>query len=367
MNLPTSEGDGAGVGDAKVDMKDFDEDKGEIGSYSSTSPRIQITQRINHDGEVNRARYCPQNCDLVATRAVNGLTYVFDRTKHSNQPDPDGKAHPDITLRGQTKEGYGIAWNPLRQGQILSASEDTTVCLWDINAYDKETRTLDPLQTYRGHSSVVEDVAWHNYHENLFASVGDDHQMLLWDTREKSDSPKHRVEAHNAEVNAVAFSTASEYIVATGSSDTVRRTFWLALTTDGRPLGPSEPQRTATHARGTHRRDPAARVVSAPRDRAVHGVRRSPRERVGSEPHRRGADVRGRRGRARGAPLRARRPHGAPDRPVVEPAGPMENYYRRRRQHPHGLAADDVHRRAERGRGAGRQRARVELRSATST
>lgn len=223
-NLPLTDAEG----DAKLEMKDYDEEKGgtclrhahaEIGSYSSTMPRIQITQRINHDGEVNRARYCPQNCDLIATRAVSGLTYVFDRTKHSNQPDPDGKCRPDITLRGHTKEGYGLAWNPVRQGHILAASEDTTVCHWDVNAYQKDKTVLEPVQTYRGHSSIVEDVAWHNFHEHLFASVGDDRQMLLWDTRESPDSPKHRVEAHTAEVNAVAFSLASEYILATGSSD----------------------------------------------------------------------------------------------------------------------------------------------------
>lgn len=217
-NLPRTESD-AGGADAKVEMKDYDEEKGEIGSYSSTSTRIQITQRINHEGEVNRARYCPQNCDLIATRAVSGLTYVFDRTKHSNQPDSDGKCRPDITLRGQTQEGYGLAWNPIRQGHILAASEDTTVCHWDINAYQKKTATLEPLKVYRGHSSIVEDVAWHNHHEHLFASVGDDRQMLLWDTRESGESPKQRVEAHTSEVNAVSFSPASEYILATGSSD----------------------------------------------------------------------------------------------------------------------------------------------------
>lgn len=216
LNLPNTE--------AKIEAKDYDEEKGgawlltEIGSYS-TSARIQVTQRINHEGEVNRARYCPQNCDLIATRAVSGLTYVFDRTKHSNTPDSDGKCRPDIILRGQTAEGYGLAWNPLQQGHILAASEDTTVCYWDIGKYSKENNALDPVTMFRGHTAVVEDVAWHNYHESLFASVGDDHQMLLWDTRESGASPKQRVEAHHGEVNAVSFSPASEHIIATGSSD----------------------------------------------------------------------------------------------------------------------------------------------------
>ena len=212
VNLPNTDS-------TTLDMKDYDEEKGEIGSYSSASARIQVTQRINHEGEVNRARYCPQNCDLIATRAVSGLTYVFDRTKHSNQPDSDGKCRPDIVLEGQTREGYGLSWNPIRQGHILCASEDTTVCHWDLNAYQKESKTLHPLRTYRGHSAIVEDVAWHNHHENLFASVGDDRQMLLWDTRDSNEVPKYRVEAHTGEVNAVSFSPASEYIVATGSSD----------------------------------------------------------------------------------------------------------------------------------------------------
>lgn len=77
----------------------------EIGSYGGAAARIKIVQKINHDGEVNRARYCPQNCDLIATRTVTGETYVFDRTKHSSNPNPDGKCKPDIILKGQTKEG----------------------------------------------------------------------------------------------------------------------------------------------------------------------------------------------------------------------------------------------------------------------
>lgn len=40
----------------------------ELGSHTLTGPRIQVTQRINHEGEVNRARYMPQNPDLIATK-----------------------------------------------------------------------------------------------------------------------------------------------------------------------------------------------------------------------------------------------------------------------------------------------------------
>jgi histone-binding protein RBBP4 len=76
----------------------------EIGAHTATEPRVKVIQSINHTGEVNRARYMPQNPDLIATKTVMGEVYVFDRTKHPSQPTGD-VCKPDITLRGQAKEG----------------------------------------------------------------------------------------------------------------------------------------------------------------------------------------------------------------------------------------------------------------------
>lgn len=105
----------------------------EIGSHTDTGPRVKITQSITHPGEVNRARYMPQNPDLIATKTSAGDVLVFDRTKHSNFPKDD-EIRAQITLKGHTKEGYGMSWNPTsaQKGHILSASEDTTVCHWSV-------------------------------------------------------------------------------------------------------------------------------------------------------------------------------------------------------------------------------------------
>lgn len=62
---------------------------------------------------------------------------VFDYTKHPSKPDPSGECHPDLRLRGHQKEGYGLSWNPNLNGYLLSASDDHTICLWDINATPK--------------------------------------------------------------------------------------------------------------------------------------------------------------------------------------------------------------------------------------
>lgn len=65
------------------------------------------------------------------------MLIVFDYTKHPSKPDPSGECHPDLRLRGHQKEGYGLSWNPNLNGYLLSASDDHTICLWDINATPK--------------------------------------------------------------------------------------------------------------------------------------------------------------------------------------------------------------------------------------
>ena len=50
------------------------------------------------------------------------------------------QCHPDLRLRGHQKEGYGLSWNPNLNGHLLSASDDHTICLWDINGTPKENK-----------------------------------------------------------------------------------------------------------------------------------------------------------------------------------------------------------------------------------
>lgn len=59
-------------------------------------------------------------------------------------------------LRGHQKEGYGLSWNPNLNGYLLSASDDHTICLWDINATPKENRIIDAKTIFTGHTAVVE-------------------------------------------------------------------------------------------------------------------------------------------------------------------------------------------------------------------
>lgn len=171
----------------------------------------------------------PQNPCIIATKTPSSDVLVFDYTKHPSKPDAQG-SQPDLRLRGHQKEGelseehvrlklappppsppplslyfftpflmpnllcsptslssftllclliyitypthagYGLSWNPNVNGNLLSASDDQTICLWNINGAPRENRVLDALSIYHGHTAVVEDVSWHLLHESLFGS-----------------------------------------------------------------------------------------------------------------------------------------------------------------------------------------------------
>ncbi|TFK26744.1 WD40 repeat-like protein [Coprinopsis marcescibilis] len=211
--------DNPATGADKLDRGDYDDERGELGGHNvPPAPRIQIVQRINHEAEVNRARYMPQNPDLIATKAVTGEVFVFDRTKHSSEPERGGVCKPDIRLVGQNREGYGLAWNPNNKGHILGASEDMTICHWDVNSYSKAKTSIEPTTVFRGHASVVGDVDWHRSDPHSFASVGDDRMLMLWDTRSAA-KPQVEIQAHDSEILAVSFSPATDHLLVTGSAD----------------------------------------------------------------------------------------------------------------------------------------------------
>merc|ERR1712152_59291 len=217
--------------DAQFDSSHYDNEKGEFGGFGSVSGKIEIEIKINHEGEVNRARFMPQNPCVIATKTPSSDVLVFDYTKHPSKLDPNGVCHPDLRLRGHQKEGYGLSWNPNLNGHLLSASDDHTICLWDINATPKENKVIDAKTIFTGHTAVVEDVAWHLLHESLFGSVADDQKLMIWDTRAATHKTValwdlrnlklklHSFESHKDEIFQVQWSPHNETILASSGTD----------------------------------------------------------------------------------------------------------------------------------------------------
>lgn len=77
--------------------------------------------------------------------------HIFDYFKHPTKPSTD-EVKPDLKLLGHKKEGFGLAWNPKNAGLLLSGSDDSLVCIWDVNQPNQLSNNLDPLMTLDAHT-----------------------------------------------------------------------------------------------------------------------------------------------------------------------------------------------------------------------
>lgn len=121
---------------ARVDITEYDEERGEIGGYGASGAggkegagvKFDIVQKIDHPGEVNKARYMPHNPDMIASMCIDGRVMIWDKTKHSMVPN--GTPNPQVELVGHRKEGFGLSWSHHHEGHLATGSEDCTVRLW---------------------------------------------------------------------------------------------------------------------------------------------------------------------------------------------------------------------------------------------
>lgn len=114
------------------DPAQFNETTGEVGGHGNAKKpfAFNVIQRINHPGEVNKARYQPQNPNIIASLAVDGRVLIFDRTMHSSNPPAGGDIKFEMELVGHKMEGYGLSWSPFDEGHLVTGNEDMTVKLW---------------------------------------------------------------------------------------------------------------------------------------------------------------------------------------------------------------------------------------------
>ncbi|CDW52003.1 WD40 domain containing protein [Trichuris trichiura] len=206
----------------KIQLRpDFSDMK--LSKYFSENTSAAFTKRftILHNGDVNRCRYMPQCSDAIATQSSTGIIYLFDKNRLPSLITVFDSPTPSLRLNGQEKAGFGLSWNALRTGHLLSSSQNGCVYHWNVTAVNRtEKGAMNSIRRFKCHIGSANDVAWSNHVAQLFATVGSDRKLCLWDFNNPDRSkPAVSVVCHDKDANCVAFNKLNPVLLATGSSD----------------------------------------------------------------------------------------------------------------------------------------------------
>ncbi|AMD20170.1 HCR020Cp [Eremothecium sinecaudum] len=166
--------------------------------------KISIIRKYKHDGEVIRARYMPSDSNIIATINGSGEVFIYDRSK----PKAEGLIK---RLSHHKENGYGLAFNPIVPGILVSASDDSTVAIWDISS------SVKPKNVITAHNYVVNDAKWHELDGNILGTVSEDNRLLLHDERSLS-KPIRTLETASP-FNTLAFSKHNTNLFAAAGTD----------------------------------------------------------------------------------------------------------------------------------------------------
>ncbi|CAD5208562.1 unnamed protein product [Bursaphelenchus xylophilus] len=166
---------------------------------------------------------------------------------------------PITTIEAHKDAVSAAQWNPINQGQLVSASWDQSLCLWDVETTEQVNRltsnkafqalsvqesnglivtaSMDSTirlwdfrsqeggmvkKVFRGHFNVVSDVSWSQLNPNLFVSAGFDETVKLWDIR-STDASLFDISGHKGHVLSVDWS--NDELIASGGKDSSIKTY----------------------------------------------------------------------------------------------------------------------------------------------
>lgn len=99
-----------------------------------------------------------------------------------------GRVDPDFKkVCGHSQSIYDLQWDPFNDNIIASASEDTTVKIWEIPDGGLKENLVDPLVTLSGHEKKVCIVRWHPSAHNVIASACFGGVIIVWNIETASE------------------------------------------------------------------------------------------------------------------------------------------------------------------------------------
>ncbi|KAF9454293.1 WD40 repeat-like protein [Macrolepiota fuliginosa MF-IS2] len=138
----------------------------------------------------------------------------------SVHPGPNGSHAITLDKYYETQDGlYDIAWSEIHENQLVTASGDGSIRLWDVMLNDY------PIRAWQEHTREVFSVDWSNIKKDTFASSSWDGLIKLW-LPERPHSVL-TMQAHQSCVYQALFSPHQPDMLASCSTDGTVKIFDL--------------------------------------------------------------------------------------------------------------------------------------------
>ncbi len=138
---------------------------GSVGVFNLERRRLEFTSQPAHSETIFDCRFKPSSPDTLATASYDGTVKIWDTRNMKCVLD----------LKGQEGVIYALSWCPGADDEyrLVSASSLGEVVLWN-------TRTGQPMATYKHHTKPIYRVKWNQLDSNLIASTSSDGTWYVW-------------------------------------------------------------------------------------------------------------------------------------------------------------------------------------------
>lgn len=183
-----------------------------LGEFEVPTPRARLrpVQTVNHHGDVNKARYMPQNPDIIATGNNAGQVAVYNRSRHASLYKPEAQDVPEPQMRMASTTAadvFALDWNRQREG-LLAAGTADLLLVYDILAFALAAEPIAAVRTPAARG--VNDVEWVPTHRDLLV-LGEESGWAVHDLR-----TSERTGTSDGAVNSVSVNPLNGSCVATG-------------------------------------------------------------------------------------------------------------------------------------------------------
>lgn len=214
-----------------IDKLDYAHEKEEFELTKVAKKKINVLQKINHLGDVNKLRYMPQNPDMIASSNNLGDLVIYDRTKHASfknsligeDTDIDKPQLHLISVQNPSSADiFAIDWNKQKEGLIVSAHADGNINLFDIKSkfISKDILNINESEHFDNGNVGINDIEWTPNHDSIFSFVDDLGSIKIYDIRlPESQLVILQHKCSNIELNSISINPANSLCLATGDSN----------------------------------------------------------------------------------------------------------------------------------------------------